>query len=151
TAIPFVVRLFENPASWIRFRGAIDLDDHDVLHVLLGRGLQDQDEAFVLGFAMGTAKRVSWLQYRIFKTVLARLYPEPYRIPTYLLPAFDLGVECGQATGNKNLYKRSLHPLRQLSVAEARVQAGIDVDVLRSFFQREQEAVPLTVASMRLP
>ncbi len=149
--IPWIVRLFENPTSWIRFRGAVDLEDHDVLHVLLGRGLQDQDEAFVLGFAMGTAKQVSWLQFWIFKMVLARLYPEPYRIPKFLQPAFDLGVQCGQQTGAKNLYRQKLKKLRGLTLGEAREAAGIDMRVLRRFYELEQQRIPFTIASLRLP
>lgn len=151
TEIPWIVRLFENPSSWIRFRGAVDLEDHDVLHVLLGRGLQDQDEAFVLGFAMGTSKRVSRFQYWVFKFVLARLYPEPYRIPTFLQPAFDLGVRCGQETGQRDLYKRRLKDLRSLSLDEARHRAGIDVRVLRTYYELEQQQIPFTIASLRLP
>lgn len=149
--IPWIVKLFENPDSWIRFRGAVDLEDHDVMHVLLGRGLQDQDEAFVLGFAMGTAKRVSRWQYWVFKFVLARLYPEPYRIPKFLQPAFDLGVKCGQATGSKNLYRQPLKQLRSLTLREARQQAGIDLQVVRQFYEREQQQIPFTIASLRLP
>lgn len=149
--IPWIVRLFENPESWIRFRGAVDLEDHDVLHVLLGRGLQDQDEAFVIGFAMGTAKRVSRLQYWIFKFVLARLYPEPYRIPKFLQPAFDLGVKCGQKTGAEDLYKQHLKRLRPLTLKEARQQAGIDMSVLRRYYELEQQQIPFTIASLRLP
>ncbi len=149
--IPWIVRLFENPESWIRFRGAVDLNDHDVLHVLLGRGLQDQDEAFVLGFAMGTAKRISKLEYWIFKFVLARIYPEPYRIPAFLQPAFDLGVQCGQQTGVRNLYRRALKDLQGLSLGEARKQAGIDMSVVRKFYELEQQKIPFTIASLRLP
>ncbi len=150
-AIPWIVRLFENPSSWLRFRGAVDLEDHDVLHVLLGRGLQDQDEAFVLGFAMGTAKRISWLQYRAFRWVVTRLYPEPYRIPDFLLPAFDLGVQCGRETGNKNLYRQQLKRLRPLTLADARREAGIDLQVLRRYYELEQQTIPFTIASLRLP
>ena len=149
--IPWIVRLFESPTSWCRFRGAVDLEDHDVLHVLLGRGLQDQDEAFVLGFAMGTAKQVSWLEYKIFQFALSRLYPEPYRIPRFLHPAFQLGVKCGQATGARDLYKRPLKRLRSLSICEARREAKIDPHVLRDFFRQEQLAIPITIASLRLP
>ncbi|MEZ6136769.1 MAG: hypothetical protein R3C53_17885 [Pirellulaceae bacterium] len=149
--IPWIVRLFENPTSWIRFRGAVDLEDHDVLHVLLGRGLQDQDEAFVIGFAMGTAKRVSLFQYWVFKFVMARLYPEPYRIPIYLQPAFNLGVQCGQATGTRNLYKQQLKELRHLTLGEARRAAQIDLSVVRRFFELEQQQIPFTIASLRLP
>ncbi len=151
TAIPWIVKLFENPESWLRFRGAVDLEDHDVMHVLLGRGLQDQDEAFVIGFAMGTAKKISWLEYRIFKFVLAYLYPEPYRIPKFLQPAFDLGVKCGQETGAKDLYKRQLKELRGLTLCEARRQAGIDLDVVRKYYEIEQQQIPFTIASLRLP
>ncbi|MDX1926921.1 MAG: hypothetical protein SFV81_10400 [Pirellulaceae bacterium] len=148
--IPWIVRLFENPQSWIRFRGAVDLEDHDVMHVLLGRGLQDQDEAFVLGFAMGTAKQVRWWEYHFFQFLIARLYPEPYRIPKFLHPAFRLGVQCGQETGNQNLYKSSLKNLRPLTVEDARREAGIDTDILRRYYREEQAAIPITIASLRL-
>lgn len=151
TAIPWIVRLFENPSSRLRFRGAVDLEDHDVLHVLLGRGLQDQDEAFVLGFAMGTAKSISSIETAVFKFILTRLYPEPYRIPTFLRPAFDLGVQCGRQTGHKNLYKHDLKRLLQLSLGEARRKAGIDMDIVKRFYQLEQELIPYTIASLRLP
>ena len=149
--IPWIVRLFENPSSWLRFRGAIDLEDHDILHVLLGRGLQDQDEAFVLGFAMGTAKRVSKAEQWIFKFVLAHLYPEPYRIPRYLQAAFDLGIACGKETGAKNLYREKMGRWRQLSLGEARVQAGIDMNAVRRHYELEQQRIPYTISSLRLP
>ncbi len=150
-AIPWIVKLFENPASRLRFRGAVDLEDHDVLHVLLGRGLQDQDEAFVLGFAMGTAKKIKRVEAYLFKMILARLYPEPYRIPTFLQPAFDLGVQCGTKTGAVNLYKQSLKDLRGLTLGEARRRAAIDMNVVKDFYQLEQQQIPFTIASLRLP
>lgn len=148
--IPWVVRLFENPGSRLRFRGAVDLEDHDVLHVLLGRGLQDQDEAFVLGFAMGTAKRISWPETYLFKLLLTRIYPEPYRIPAYLQPAFDLGVQCGRETGIRQLYKQQLKSLRPLTVGEARSRLAIDMNIVRHYYRLEQQAIPHTIASQRL-
>jgi len=151
SAIPWIVRLFENPTSRLRFRGAVDLEDHDVLHVLLGRGLQDQDEAFVLGFAMGTAKQISRIETYVFKFIVSRLYPEPYRVPKFLHPAFDLGVQCGRATGAANLYKQQLKDLRPLSLGEARRRTGIDMDIVRQYYQIEQQRIPFTIASLRLP
>jgi hypothetical protein len=151
TAIPWIVRLFENPTSWLRFRGAVDLADHDVLHVLLGRGLQDQDEAFVLGFAMGTAKRTTWLESYLFKAILTRLYPEPYRIPKFLLPAFDLGVQCGNSTGCAGLYKQPLKDWIGLTLDEARARAQIDMSIVLRYYQQEQQQIPFTIASLRLP
>jgi hypothetical protein len=55
------VRLFENPDSLVAFPGAVTLERHDCIHILLGRGLLAQDEAFVIGYTMGTCRAVqSW-------------------------------------------------------------------------------------------
>ncbi|MEM9140867.1 MAG: hypothetical protein AAGB15_13660, partial [Pseudomonadota bacterium] len=45
--VPAIVRKYENPESPDRLPGAISLDRHDCLHVILGRGLHVQDEAFI--------------------------------------------------------------------------------------------------------
>lgn len=150
-AIPWIVKVFENPSSWLRFRGAIDLEDHDVLHVLLGRGLQDQDEAFVIGFAMGTSKRESRIERWLFRFVISRFYPEPYRIPSHLLPAFDIGVQCGLKTGCRQLYKKDLSAVLDLGLEEARQKLEIDRQELLRHFELERQAIPSTVASVRLP
>lgn len=151
TKIPWIIKLLENPESPFRFRGAVSLIDHDVLHVLLGRGLQDQDEAFVIGFAMGTAKKPSPIQRRVLRFVLGRVYPEPYRIPNSLLPAFDLGFACGRETGKKNLYKMKLDSFEGVSVRQARKECGIDTDILKRYFRAEQLKIPMTICSVRLP
>ncbi|HEY6564311.1 MAG TPA: hypothetical protein VIY86_07420, partial [Pirellulaceae bacterium] len=54
--VPPLVRAFENPTSPIALTGACSLEQHDAIHVLLGRGLVDQDEAFTIGFTAGTSK-----------------------------------------------------------------------------------------------
>lgn len=149
--IPWIIKLLENPESPFRFRGAVSLRDHDVLHVLLGRGLQDQDEAFVIGFAMGTAKKSSPLQRRILRFVLTRIYPEPYRIPRSVVPAFDLGFACGRETGVRNLYKQPLDSLSEKSVRQARMECGLDIGILKRYFRAEQLRIPMTIASIRLP
>lgn len=149
--IPWIIRLLENPESPFRFRGAVSLIDHDVLHVLLGRGLQDQDEAFVIGFAMGTAKKPSPIQRRVLRFVLGRVYPEPYRIPSSLLAAFDLGFTCGRETGNKDLYKMKLDSFVGVSVRQARQECGIDTEILKRYYRAEQLKIPMTICSVRLP
>ncbi len=150
TAIPWIVRVFENPKSWLQLRGSQTLADHDCLHVLLGRGLQDQDEAFVIGFAMGTAKQVPYWQRALLPFAMSRLYPEPYRVPRSLLPAFRLGVECGTETGIKNLYRESLTSLAHLDIDDARSRLKIDTGVLRKYYAKERIEIPGTVATVRL-
>jgi hypothetical protein len=150
-AIPWIVRLFENPQGWLRLHGAVNLRDHDMIHVLLGRGLLGQDEAFVIGFTMGSTKAVSWLERMFFKLVVSQLYPHPYRIPWRTLAAYDLGLEAGRGMGVPNLHLYLREELLDRPLGETRRRLGIDTSRLREFYARERTALPGTAASLRLP
>jgi hypothetical protein len=149
-AIPWIVRLFENPKGWLRLHGAVDLSTHDRIHVLLGRGLLGQDEAFVIGFTMGSTKAVSRLERWFFKCAIAHLYPDPYRIPWPILAAYDLGLEAGRAMGVKDIHLAIRDSMLDRPLGEVRRELGIDVPLLREFYAREREALPETAASRRL-
>jgi hypothetical protein len=150
-AIPWIVRLFENPAGWLRLHGAIHLKDHDMIHVLLGRGLLDQDEAFVIGFTMGSTKAVSWAERAWFRFVVSRLYPEPYRISQRMLAAYDLGLEAGRELDVKDLHRVLRDDMLDRPLGAVRRELGIDSRRLREFYARELAALPGTLASSRLP
>src|SRR5688500_3768266 len=81
--IPFIVQLIENPRFDVplieMFPGAMDLETHDYIHIILGRGLLPKDEAFVLGFTMGSTNRLSAVEERLYEWVARYLYPERYR------------------------------------------------------------------------
>lgn len=149
-AIHPMVRLFENPSSPIAFEGAITLERHDILHCLLGRGLIDQDEAFVLGYTMGTSKRMNRVKKWAFKTVLAN-YPEPYRIMGMELKAYDLGVEAGSKCGTSAIYDHPLEEYWDQPIGQVRSRLGISKSLLMEFYTREQAEIPRTPASLRLP
>ena len=150
-AIPWIVRLFENPRGWLRLHGAVDLARHDMIHVLLGRGLLGQDEAFVIGFTMGSTRAVSALERGFFKYVAAHVYPEPYRIPVRLLAAYDLGLEAGRTMGVRNLHLALHDAMLDRPLGDVRRELGIDTRRLREFYARERAALPDTPASRRLP
>ena len=149
-AIPWIVRAFENPHGWLRLHGAVDLANHDRIHVLLGRGLLDQDEAFVIGFTMGTTKAVSRLEGAFFKYVVSHVYPHPYRIPSRILAAYDLGLEAGRAMGVRNLHLALRDDMLDRPLGAVRREVGIDTERLRDFYARERAALPDTPASARL-
>jgi len=151
TDIPWIVRLFENDQGWLRLHGAVSLEHHDMIHVLLGRGLLDQDEAFVLGYTMGSTKAVSRVERWFFKCALSRLYPEPYRISPWMLAAYDLGLEAGRECGTKNLHRALSDEMLDRPLGETRRKLLIDTQRLRHFYAREREALPGTLASLRLP
>jgi len=151
TAIPWIVRLFENDKSWLGLHGAVDLRTHDMIHVLLGRGLLDQDEAFVIGFTMGSTRAVTALERWVFRQAVSTLYPEPYRIPRKMLAAYDLGLEAGADMGVRNLHRAIRDEMLDRPLGETRRALGIDTSRLREFYARERAALPGTLASQRLP
>ena len=150
-AIPWIVRLFENPQGLLRLHGAVNLKDHDMIHVLLGRGLLDQDEAFVIGFTMGSTKAVTALERWFFKCAVSHLYPEPYRISKKTLASYDLGLEAGKECGVRNLHLVLRDDMLDQPLGETRRELQIDTRRLRQFYAREREALPGTLASLRLP
>ena len=150
-AIPWIVRLFENDKGWLRLHGAVSLRHHDMIHVLLGRGLLDQDEAFVIGFTMGSTKSVSRLERWFFRCAVSRLYPEPYRIHSLMLAAYDLGLEAGREFGARDLHRRLRDDMLDRPLGDVRRELEIDTRRLRRFYARERAAVPGTLASLRLP
>jgi hypothetical protein len=150
-AISFVVRLFENPKSPIAFKGAISLERHDCVHVLLGRGLLPQDEAFVIGYTMGTAPDISDWETAIFELITKYLYPHPYNLNDNHLIAYRIGLQAGRESAVKAIYDMPMEEYNDKTLAELRVMAGINVELLRKCFKEEKEALPESVESGRLP
>ena len=73
--VPLIVRLAENPEYHFSglgfFKGRVTLEQHDDIHIILGRGLTLMDEAFVLGFTMGSTDRVTTHEANLSTKALA--------------------------------------------------------------------------------
>jgi hypothetical protein len=146
------VRMFENPASPIALTGAVSLKRHDCIHVLLGRGLLPQDEAFVLGFTMGTAKEeLSPTEVFLFKKIARYLYPTPYRLSDKNLVAYNLGIEAGKICSSYKIYQYPLEEWQHKHLETLRSDLGVDPEFLISVYARERALLPDTKASLRLP
>jgi hypothetical protein len=146
-----MVKLIENPKSPYAMTGAISLQDHDCAHILLGRGLLPQDEAFVIGYTMGSAgKKISREEVKLFKMISSKLYPDVYRFRDSDLIAYDLGFAYGQKA-KKPLYDFDFMKHLDKTVGELRTMFGIDAKKLKKIFAREQKRIPGTKESARLP
>jgi len=151
--VPEIIRKYENPESPDALPGAIDLARHDCIHVLLGRGLHVQDEAFVIGATMGAASDITGEIVDFFIKVSTTEYPKHWRFEEAHIPSFRLGV--GYAMDNlagKNLH---LIPLegpdwQNKTVREARRSLGIVKEELRAYFRKAELLVPGTAATRRL-
>jgi hypothetical protein len=148
--IPWQVRALENPSSPIAFPGAISLQRHDAIHALLGRGLSSQDEAFVIGYTMGAARKIRSWQFAIFRFVATRLYPKPYRFQSSDLIAFDIGFAQGQQGQARDLHTIALETMGEQSLQQLRHRLGINVHALHAAYRTEAALLPQTISSRRL-
>lgn len=151
--VPEIIRRYENPESPEALPGAIALDRHDCIHVLLGRGLHVQDEAFVIGATMGAASEITEEHIDFFIKVSTQEYPKHWRFKEEHIFSFRLGV--GFAVDNLN--NKDLHlipmekePWQSKTVRQARRDLGIVKEELRSYFRKAELLVPGTRATRRL-
>lgn len=150
-AIPWSVKILENPRSPLALAGAIDLFGHDCIHVLLGRGIESQDEAFVIGFTMGASKRLRTWQELIFRWCSAHLYRGVYRFSALDHAVYDLGVAAGRWMNGKPLHEIDWGARLHRQLGDLRRELGLRLEVLHGFYELERSLFPDTAASRGLP
>lgn len=151
--VPEIIRRYENPESPEALPGAITLARHDCIHVLLGRGLHVQDEAFVIGATMGAASDITGDIVEFFIKVSTTEYPKHWRFQEEHIPSFRLGVGFAM----DNLQGKDLHliplenePWQSKTVRQARRDLGIVKEELRAYFRKAELLVPGSRATRRL-
>lgn len=152
--IPFLVQVIENPKYDVPgidlFSGATDLRTHDLIHILLGRGLLPKDEAFVLGFTMGSTDRLTDAEARLFSFFTKHLYPRAYRFTDDDIRVFRDAVRLGWVSDCARLDEVDYHALQDMSLAEARDWIGIEEDLLRAYYKIEKRRYTASFESQRL-
>ena len=134
--VPLIIRLVENPkyrTSKI-FTGAVDLFTHDCIHVLLGRGLLPKDEAFVIGYTMGSSKKMKRWRRNLFMFVSKYLYPEGYKFGEEERYVFYSGVMAGSRCDTDLSEVDFSKKLGGLEVEEVRCALGIDREILKCYY-----------------
>lgn len=152
--IPLIVKIIENPKFDIPgisiFNGAVDLKDHDCIHALLGRGMLPHDEAFTIGFTMGSTNRVTTAETRLYELAAKYLYPGPYKFSDDDIEIFKDGVHLGYVSDCLPLDQIDFKPYLKMSLKDAREALGIEVDLLKAYYHIEKKRYPEDVASQRL-
>ncbi|MEM7172163.1 MAG: hypothetical protein AAF530_18475 [Pseudomonadota bacterium] len=151
--VPDVIRHYENPSSPWALPGAVSLDRHDCIHVLLGRGLTVQDEAFVIGVTMGAASDITDGAVQCYEYVSTQLFPKPWQFSSKHLHAFRLGL--GFAQSNIPALDLHLIPLETSGYQDCRIDEirrglGLNRSVLRSYNAMETLLIPDSRSSRRL-
>ncbi len=152
--IPLVVRLVENPRYDIPgfdiFHGAVDLDAHDCIHILLGRGLMAKDEAFIIGFTMGSTGKVSPTEERLFTLVARHLYPGIYKFGEDDVRIFRDALRLAVICGCRPLDAVPYSEYRDWRLADLRRHLGVETDLLRAYYAIERRRFPDAPESRRL-
>lgn len=152
--VPLIVKLVENPRYTIPglevFHGAVDLETHDLIHILLGRGLLPKDEAFTIGYTMGSTKCVGAIEETLFGFISKNFYPKFYRFGDDELRIFHDAVRLAQVSECQPLDRLRREHVMDLTIAQARDRFGIEEDLLRAYYRIERRRFPNAAESRRL-
>lgn len=152
--VPLIVKLTENPKFHFGglgfFKGRVTLQQHDYIHILLGRGLTLMDEAFVIGFTMGSTDRVSTHEQGLFSFINKIFYPKPYRFKEDGMKVFRDAVALAYVSDCLPLESVDFEPLLDLPLRDVRKALNLEVELLQAYYQIEAKRYPECAASQRL-
>jgi len=152
--IPLIVRLLENPdyqiPGFTLFHGAVDLNTHDYIHLLLGRGLMPKDEAFTIGFTMGSTNEVSSIEEELFCTINRLLYPKLYRFGPEEIAIFKDALQLGRMSMCQPLNQVDFKDFAHSTISGMRTALGIEEDLLKAYYAIEAKRYPQAKESERL-
>lgn len=148
--VSWLCKTLEEPGPF-SFRGFPNIFCHDCIHVLLGRGLNTQDEVFIIGYTMGTCRPFSRIQVELYRILSLYIYKPPYSYPKEEIDVMDLGIVTGKANPVPNLHLFPFDKHMDVRLGELRRQLGVDVDQLYRAFEIERGMRPGVPASLRLP
>ena len=150
--VPLIIKLTENPnyatARWLG--GPVDLFTHDCIHILLGRGMLLKDEAFVIGFTMGSIDKMSKIREKLFLFITRYLYPEGYKFYKEEAQVFKSAVEAAIRMNCADLTKVDFNDFLHCSLRTVRKKLGICERKLKLRYSLEKSMHKKSAESQRL-
>lgn len=152
--IPLMVQLVENPKFQIPgfrlFHGAVDLSQHDYIHIVLGRGLLEKDEAFTIGFTMGSTNKVTTTEEKLYELVTRYLYPKVYQFSDEDIEVFKNAVRLAYISSCAPLDEFDFNSCLDIPLYELRKQLGLEEKLLLAYYEIEKYRYPDARDSQRL-
>ena len=152
--IPLIVKLIENPKFSLPgltfFHGAVNLLTHDYIHILLGRGLLPADEAFTIGYTMGSSKQVSSAEISLFELITKHLYPNNYKFKDRDITIFRAALNLAEKSNCQSLDQVDYGPLLKIRLEKIRNMLGINTEKIIDYYKIEKTLYPDNKASSRL-
>lgn len=152
--VPLIVQLIENPKFHFPlvdlFSGAVGIQQHDCIHVVLGRGLLPKDEAFIIGFTMGSTNRVSATEEKLYSLASKYLYPGPYKFNDDEVQIFKDAVRLGYVSDCQPLDQIDFSQYLDYTIKDLRKALGVEELLLKAYYEIELKRHPSDPASSRL-
>lgn len=152
--IPEIIRWTEGKDSKLVkefFYGGVDLRAHDFIHILLGRGLLPHDEAFVIGFTMGSTNRLQTLNKEAFAYIAQHHYPNAYRMDEACKVIYMDAAKIGYIMDCKPLDQVDFTPYLDMTIDEVRKRVNLRTGLLDAYYlEIEKNRHPEDPASARL-
>ena len=127
--VPLIIKLVENPKYQIPcdpFPGRVSLWQHDCIHILLNCGMSSQDEAFVIGFTMGSSKKLSLIKQKVFLAIVRFFYPRNYRFSREEEQTFRRAAELGALSSCPSLADVDFKSLMYEPIGRIRASLGLE-------------------------
>ena len=148
--VPFIIKLVENPKYDIGlFAGNVSLYNHDCIHLLLGRGLRVKDEAFVIGYTMGSTKKMRRWRRNLYMFCAKYLFPQGYSFGEEERFVFNMGVKAGSVCPT-DLSQVDFKKLKNKKLKTVREILGIEKEFIRDIYKIEKKLFVESEESQRL-
>ena len=151
---PLMVKLANSPKlsspSLKVFSGKMDLHQHDCIHILLGRGLLDMDEAFTAGFTMGSSKKVTESEHGLYAYIAQHIYPSVHKFTDQEIAIFKDAIKISYISNCSPLDKFNFDDWLDQPVGNIRDAVGIENELILAIYEVEKRKYPQSMASQRL-
>lgn len=141
----FLLRYFLHP-----FPGRVDLLYHDYIHLILGRGLLKKDEAFVIGFTMGSTNRMFTWRIRLYSWISKYVYKAPWNFDDQDIRVFWDAAKAGWISDCVPLCNVEFNKYLDMTLKDIRKALGIEDSLLEAIYEIQKIRYPYDTASKRL-
>jgi len=135
------VELFPKPLDQLQL---------DCIHILLGRGLHVMDEAFVLGFTVGSIKKVHDREEHWHAMLKRHVYPHIPQFAGQEIAVCRNGLRLAYISNCMALDQCDFSTWFDHSLHDIRAAIGVESELLRTCYELETRRYPACMASQRL-
>ena len=152
--LPLMLRLQRDPdlsfLGQLVFHAGLDEHQHDCIHILLGRGFLPMDQAFVLGFTLGSSKKSSMPEPKLHAEVGRHFYKNVPLFSESESAVFKEGVKLAYLSFCAPLESFDFRPWHNQTLREIREAIGLEQELMLAYYAVEKHRYPHSLAAQRL-